>query len=45
MEEEDRCQYCGEPIDNEALINEDLYKIFGYVYCSRECYEAHLAEK
>ena len=39
------CYWCGKIIDGSAVINKDLFMIFGYIYCSNECYEQHIGSK
>ena len=39
------CEYCGKELPEKVVYNVMLFEIFGYVYCSKECLDAHLAEK
>ena len=42
---ENKCQYCGEELPETATVNVMLFDVFGYMYCSEECLQAHLEEK
>lgn len=40
-----KCEWCGEIIMSEIVWNEFLSGLFGYVYCSKECMDAHIESK
>jgi hypothetical protein len=44
-EEPPRCYWCEEPIRGEPFDEPFLRMVFGYVYCSKECRDAHVFSK
>lgn len=45
MTEPLHCSWCSNEITSAPVTDEFLTDLFGYVYCSEECKEAHIDSK